>query len=245
MADQKISRTHITNIVQKLASPCTSGLKPLNAQARYLGALFQLAKSVIKPTMWKSCVKIVFDQSNGVSAVVDSIHNTFTLHFDDAANENIGNNAKSFVVFELPFTSLSSLDNGLCAIIMTKHCFEWIQYRYNVTSDQVMKKLIRCMKVADLHDKIKGMRFSAQLVINNVHLMAITADDEVLTCAMCGKDDNVSKCKRCMTVAFCSKECQKLHWDAGHKAECKPKDFYQKSLVMATTYPTFMSEYNF
>ena len=33
----------------------------------------------------------------------------------------------------------------------------------------------------------------------------------------------LSKCARCGTVAYCSKDCQRAHWKAGHKQFCVPK----------------------
>ena len=42
-------------------------------------------------------------------------------------------------------------------------------------------------------------------------------------CACCGKTKNEIKlmcCSRCRTFFYCSKECQKNHWRAGHKSDC-------------------------
>ena len=30
-----------------------------------------------------------------------------------------------------------------------------------------------------------------------------------------------ARCSRCRSVAYCSPECQRAHWKAGHKTECK------------------------
>lgn len=38
-------------------------------------------------------------------------------------------------------------------------------------------------------------------------------------CAACGKDLATLKCSRCMSVRYCSKECQRAHWKA-HKGVC-------------------------
>ena len=41
------------------------------------------------------------------------------------------------------------------------------------------------------------------------------------SCGFCGAEkENLSKCSRCKSVFYCSKECQKSHWKA-HKANCK------------------------
>lgn len=43
-------------------------------------------------------------------------------------------------------------------------------------------------------------------------------------CANCKKDlgkEGGKKCSACVTVAYCGKECQKEHWNNGHKQECK------------------------
>lgn len=40
-------------------------------------------------------------------------------------------------------------------------------------------------------------------------------------CGFCGAEKkNLSKCSRCKSVFYCSKECQKSHWKA-HKPNCK------------------------
>ena len=40
------------------------------------------------------------------------------------------------------------------------------------------------------------------------------------SCAVCGTCD-AKRCVRCFEVAYCSKECQRKDWDAGHKVMCK------------------------
>ncbi|KDO33940.1 hypothetical protein SPRG_01819 [Saprolegnia parasitica CBS 223.65] len=43
-------------------------------------------------------------------------------------------------------------------------------------------------------------------------------------CYACGKTATTS-CARCISVRYCSKECQTEDWKAGHKRACKPKKF--------------------
>ena len=50
------------------------------------------------------------------------------------------------------------------------------------------------------------------------------------SCGHCGSaassslpGGKLSKCARCGTVAYCSKDCQRAHWKAGHKQFCVPK----------------------
>ena len=44
---------------------------------------------------------------------------------------------------------------------------------------------------------------------------------DFLTCDNCGKEsDHLSRCSKCMSVAYCSKECQRADWKAGHKSSC-------------------------
>ena len=40
-------------------------------------------------------------------------------------------------------------------------------------------------------------------------------------CAACGKKGAHSRCMRCLQAAYCDRKCQKVHWRAGHKRECK------------------------
>lgn len=45
-----------------------------------------------------------------------------------------------------------------------------------------------------------------------------------MKCASCQKELGVnggSWCSRCKSVSYCGRECQKAHWTAGHKKECK------------------------
>ncbi len=44
-------------------------------------------------------------------------------------------------------------------------------------------------------------------------------------CAQCGKAEDthqikLKKCSRCQMVRYCSVNCQRIHWLAGHKSEC-------------------------
>jgi MYND finger len=46
----------------------------------------------------------------------------------------------------------------------------------------------------------------------------------IACCDNCGKCSTACKfCSRCMSVRYCGKDCQKEHWRAGHKLQCKPK----------------------
>ena len=42
-------------------------------------------------------------------------------------------------------------------------------------------------------------------------------------CSQCGLDAQSKRCGRCGKTAYCSKECQLVHWNAGHRRECKKK----------------------
>ena len=46
-----------------------------------------------------------------------------------------------------------------------------------------------------------------------------------MTCWQCKKEASstvkLSRCKQCSLATYCSRECQVLHWKAGHKKECK------------------------
>jgi hypothetical protein len=39
-------------------------------------------------------------------------------------------------------------------------------------------------------------------------------------CSVCGKSPATKKCSRCKVARYCTVECQKAHWTAGHKEEC-------------------------
>ncbi|MCL7026115.1 hypothetical protein MKW94_003246, partial [Papaver nudicaule] len=39
-------------------------------------------------------------------------------------------------------------------------------------------------------------------------------------CSVCGNPAN-SRCSRCKSIRYCSRDCQIQHWRAGHKLECK------------------------
>eukprot|EP00123_Amoebidium_parasiticum_P013142 comp21795_c0_seq1/m.30988 comp21795_c0_seq1/g.30988 ORF comp21795_c0_seq1/g.30988 comp21795_c0_seq1/m.30988 type:complete len:611 (-) comp21795_c0_seq1:142-1974(-) len=41
-------------------------------------------------------------------------------------------------------------------------------------------------------------------------------------CGWCGKGEcELKRCSQCMAQSYCSKDCQKRHWNAGHRVECK------------------------
>eukprot|EP00656_Telonema_subtile_P014767 TRINITY_DN17639_c0_g1_i2.p1 TRINITY_DN17639_c0_g1~~TRINITY_DN17639_c0_g1_i2.p1 ORF type:complete len:760 (-),score=181.63 TRINITY_DN17639_c0_g1_i2:17-2296(-) len=52
-------------------------------------------------------------------------------------------------------------------------------------------------------------------------------------CDCCGKKvQTLLKCARCKTVAYCSKECQKTHWKAGHKDKCNTSALEEAALAV-------------
>lgn len=43
-------------------------------------------------------------------------------------------------------------------------------------------------------------------------------------CARCHKGGpELKKCQRCSAVVYCSQECQRADWKAGHKLACAPR----------------------
>lgn len=50
---------------------------------------------------------------------------------------------------------------------------------------------------------------------------ANSAQTELHQCAQCSKTGQFMRCSRCQAVRYCSPECQKAHWKAGHKESCK------------------------
>lgn len=54
-------------------------------------------------------------------------------------------------------------------------------------------------------------------------------------CYVCRKGP-AKVCARCRDRAYCSKACQKQHWENGHKEECRPKDVATEAMgTFATT----------
>jgi hypothetical protein len=57
----------------------------------------------------------------------------------------------------------------------------------------------------------------------------------ILGCGFCGKlpakSEKFDKCSRCMAVVYCSKECHKKGWKAGHKKVCNPTKVKHPSFV--------------
>ena len=51
-----------------------------------------------------------------------------------------------------------------------------------------------------------------------------SSDEQLPCCVKCGKKpadkDDVRRCSRCKTVYYCSRHCQKEHWNQSHRKEC-------------------------
>src|SRR5687767_5749957 len=60
-------------------------------------------------------------------------------------------------------------------------------------------------------------------------------DDSVLlsTCSQCARQGPVRRCARCLRVAYCSPECQKEAWKAGHKTLCHAASDAYETVVRA------------
>ena len=48
-------------------------------------------------------------------------------------------------------------------------------------------------------------------------------------CFSCGKAGSMSCCSRCKCAYYCSRECQAVAWNNGHKATCKQIRRMQKN----------------
>ncbi|GLT58289.1 hypothetical protein SLA2020_311930 [Shorea laevis] len=51
-------------------------------------------------------------------------------------------------------------------------------------------------------------------------MTAVPMDSDRLSCAVCGNHGN-KVCSGCKSVRYCSPECQRTHWNSGHRTECK------------------------
>ncbi|GKU87462.1 hypothetical protein SLEP1_g1857 [Rubroshorea leprosula] len=51
-------------------------------------------------------------------------------------------------------------------------------------------------------------------------MTAISMDSDRLSCVVCG-NHGTKVCSRCKSVRYCSPECQRTHWNSGHRTECK------------------------
>ena len=49
-----------------------------------------------------------------------------------------------------------------------------------------------------------------------------TGTHKTKICAQCGLLHNPKKCSRRKMIAYCSIDCQKIHWKNLHKDQCKP-----------------------
>ena len=65
---------------------------------------------------------------------------------------------------------------------------------------------------------------SAHGRVARLHNDAIDFDRR--TCAVCGRTADLL-CGRCRAVRFCSTACQRKHWNAGHKDECRSEEVPQ------------------
>ncbi|KAI3929732.1 hypothetical protein MKX01_025900 [Papaver californicum] len=67
-----------------------------------------------------------------------------------------------------------------------------------------------------LDDDDRGSR-NGNNNINQIITITRTIRD---CCRVCGNSAN-SRCSRCKSIRYCSRDCQIQHWRAGHKLECK------------------------
>jgi hypothetical protein len=67
----------------------------------------------------------------------------------------------------------------------------------------------------------------ASLQYNPIYPLLISVKEVGKVCAICGKDEGLKQCECCMSVHYCSRNCQMRHWyyhhDVGRKIEEKKK----------------------
>lgn len=85
----------------------------------------------------------------------------------------------------------------------------------DASSDEAMSRVGRLMRELDgcqeLGDKCSNPNCEGKF-------LTITTKSKMKI------NPHLKKCSRCLRAAYCSPECQREHWRAGHKAECKPND---------------------
>lgn len=57
-------------------------------------------------------------------------------------------------------------------------------------------------------------------------------------CYVCGKQDHLLRCTACAKRKYCSRDCQRAHWRAGHKEECKLLQAHQGCTHECCTHTT-------
>ena len=86
-----------------------------------------------------------------------------------------------------------------------------------------------------IFDTIQGLMESTTIgssAVRKEHKAEIKKHLKGSGCFTCGATNEVKFCGRCKAIMFCSKKCQKITWENGHKEECS------KIALM-------MKEYNF
>ena len=64
------------------------------------------------------------------------------------------------------------------------------------------------------------------------------------SCGGCGAaldGDRRKYCRCCRTYCYCNKDCQKRHWEDGHREECKGVEEHMRNILLATRLGRFDS----
>jgi len=119
--------------------------------------------------------------------------------------------------------TLATLEGGVTANFVA----------YPICPDEVCRKNVAAfMKRSEIHPNDVGVVDGDD---DEETQQSVDADDEpvLLSCALCGKDENdggtrnyrngtvrFKECARCRVVCYCSRACEKSHWK-DHKKDCK------------------------
>ena len=87
---------------------------------------------------------------------------------------------------------------------------------------------VSCYAYAMMNPKIKEIFAKGNKKLAEKNKLAVEEADESTNCASCEAEAlTLKKCSGCLTVSYCSLECQKSHWKT-HKSICKAKQIENK-----------------
>eukprot|EP01084_Bolivina_argentea_P152114 265395_1 len=150
------------------------------------------------------------------------------------------------VVVRPIFDLVNIIADRYCKLFMDKQTIhKWISDGINSSEFKANNKYPKSMlcigQIMDFEklykDFARGINEFAQNLNDYRRVLSMFLKTTIIKCYQCGKtcNETLKLCSECRMVYYCSKKCQKIHWNGKHRNKCKQLKRTRKKYIKNRT----------